>query len=272
MKQSFLLLMIFIANYSVSQNEVLTGYVLNSSTNDSIPYVNIVNLSLKSGTISNSNGKFKLNLKNASATDTIRFSSIGYKPFFATIQSLKNTLREQNSLKMDEDIQSLGDVVVVTKKKWKTKTYGARAKSTNLSVQVFSDLGAETGRVIEIPNKASQLLKFKAHVALNTYKSIKLRLNFYTISNGKPDALINTENIYIDFAKKRGKIIVDLEQYRLFVTDDFFVSLEWVDYYGDGSFLISATDDLEGFKFRFLGETAWEESPFKLRYNVLVKY
>jgi len=71
---------------------------------------------------------------------------------------------------------------------------------------------------------------------------------------------------------EQGPLIVDLEKYRLIVNDDFFVTLEWVDNYGDGQFRISSRIGTSGIKQKVTSGDYWRNLPFTLGYNVLVKY
>lgn len=173
---------------------------------------------------------------------------------------------------MEENIEELDEVIIMSKKEWKKKTLGSETNSTSMTMGFSSSLGGELGRRINITKKQTHILKFKTHVALNTYESIKLRLNVYNVKNGLPGEKINTENIYIDFIGKSGLLTADLEQYNLIVDNDIFVTLEWVDNQGDGDFRISSRLGISGIKQKASSEDNWRELPFTLGYSILVKY
>jgi len=272
MQKTLTLIFILLVNFSYSQNSIIKGIILDKNTNDSLPYVSIGILNKGIGTVSKSNGSFSLDTKNIQETDTVKFSFLGYKPLIFNIKTLKKILNNNPNLKMEENIENLDEVIIISKKDWKEKTLGSETKSTSMTMGFSSNLGSELGRKINITKKQTHILKFNAHVALNTYESIKLRLNFYTIKNGLPNEKINTENIYVDFIDKSGSLTVNLEKYKLIVSNDIIITLEWVDNYGDGQFRISSRLGTSGIKQKDSSEDNWRVLPFTLGYNIFVKY
>ncbi|CAM1370614.1 Outer membrane protein with a CnaB-type/M14 peptidase domain [Tenacibaculum litopenaei] len=272
MQNTITLIFILLLKIGYSQNSIINGVLLDKNTNESLSYVNIGVLKKGIGTVSKSNGSFSLNIKHIQETDTVKFSALGYKPLIFSVKNLVEKLNNNPNLKMEENIEVLDEVIIVSKKEWKEKTLGSETKSTSMTMGFSSNLGSELGRRINISRKHTHILKFKANVALNTYKSIKLRLNFYTIKNGLPNEKINRENIYVNFFDKSGSLTVDLEKYKLVVSDDIIVTLEWVDNYGDGQFRISSRLGTSGIKQKDASLDSWRTLPFTLGYNILVRY
>lgn len=272
MQKKLTLIFMLLAVFSYSQSSIIKGRLLDKNTNDSLPYVSIGILKKGIGTVSKSNGSFSLDMKNALDIDTVKFSSLGYKPLIFKIKTLKKILNSNPNIKMEESIENLDEVIIMSKKKWKEKILGSETKSTSVTMGFSSNLGSELGRKINITKKQTHILKFNTYVALNTYASIKLRLNFYTVKNGLPSKKINTENIYVDFIGKSGLLTVDLEKYKLIVDNDIFISLEWVDNQGDGQFRISSRLGTSGIKHKYSSEDNWRAVPFTLGYNISIKY
>ncbi|UKN01532.1 DUF5686 and carboxypeptidase regulatory-like domain-containing protein [Paracrocinitomix mangrovi] len=78
MKRSLILiLLLFIANLSLSQITQVRGVVIDSITGSPLPYVKVKSINGTAGTLTDTSGHYTLLLKNA-ATDTIEFSSVGY--------------------------------------------------------------------------------------------------------------------------------------------------------------------------------------------------
>ena len=69
------LIMLFLAN-CLNAQDLIQGMVADSSTFSPLPYVNVVVKNKNKGTISDTQGKFRL---VASKTDTLVFSFVGYK-------------------------------------------------------------------------------------------------------------------------------------------------------------------------------------------------
>jgi hypothetical protein len=171
-----------------------------------------------------------------------------------TVKSLNEILKESTNLKLEAQVENLNEVVVTSKKKYKIKTLGSETESSSVSMGFSSNLGGELGRRINIRKNQTQILEFKTHAALNTYKSIKLRLNFYEVKIRLPGKKITTDNIYVDFSAKSGTLKVDLRKYKIFVDNNFYVTLVWVDNYGDGQFSISSGLGTSGIKEKFASE------------------
>lgn len=230
--------------YDISKNkeiskEVLkeiSGSIIDKKNNKPLPYVNIGILNQEIGTVTSTDGKFMLSLKEEFLNDTIRISSIGYKP----IEILIKDIQVENklfSIKLEEQISELNEIVV-TAKAFKKKTLGNKTESKFLSTGFsYDQLGAEMGVKINIRKKPTFIDAFNFNISYNrlSAKSI-FRVNFYNIKNNKPEENILTENILIPIeAKQVGKITVDLKPYDIVLKDDVVVALEWVDTEGENN-------------------------------------
>jgi hypothetical protein len=277
MKKKYSLILIFLTSFIYSQKTTLKGYILNKNQSDSLPYVSLKIINKGIGTVSMDNGFFNLNLSNVSRNDTIKFSSLGFKSLFYCVKDLEKRLSTSLNLFMEENSLELNEIVLMTKKKWKQKRFGSKFESKKIGLGFPAKLGSELGRIIRVRSKEyNELLEFRANISFNTYKEIKFRLNFYTLNNNMPGKKINTKNIYLNFKEKNGPLIVDLRDYDLIVSDDFFVSLEFIDDYSDkGTFRIAARPGLSNIRRRDnLPPFDWEKFPIpiSMAYSVLIKY
>mgnify|MGYP001987045694 CR=1 FL=1 len=97
----------------VAYNQIaLKGTVFDAKDQLGLPYVNIVILKYKKGTITNEKGFFSLAFKGLKKTDTIRFQYIGYKSKNISVEQL---LRSSDVL-LEEDIFNMNEVFVLNKK------------------------------------------------------------------------------------------------------------------------------------------------------------
>ncbi len=109
MKLLCCLLIFMIAHPVISQVNEIEGRIVEQSNNAEIPFANIHNRSIRKGTISNTDGFFKIQIENW--TDTILVHAVGY-------QSQKLILSEGNLfyiVKMKENITELGEITVMPK-------------------------------------------------------------------------------------------------------------------------------------------------------------
>lgn len=216
-------------------SEIL-GMVLDRKGNRPLPYVNIGVLNKEVGTVSDEAGKFRLTLNDEFENDTIRISSIGYKP----IEILVNTVKKKEQpvrIELSEEISALEEVVI-TAKAFRKKNLGNKTESKFLSTGFsYDQLGAEMGVKINVRKRPTFVDAFNFNISHNrlSAKSV-FRINFYTVENNRPKENIMTKNILVPIEPKQtGKITVDLAPYDLVLSDDVIVSLEWVDTEGDNN-------------------------------------
>ena len=226
--------------YNISSNPntatEITGIILDNKTNAPLPYVNIGILNKEFGTVTDNNGKFILNLKEELVNDTIRISSIGYKPVEFLVKNMTQK-RQPISIKLEEQISELGEVVI-TAKAYKKKTLGNKSQSKFISTGFsYDQLGAEMGVKINVRKNPTFVDAFNFNISYNrlSAKSI-FRVNFYSIEKNKPKENILTENILVSIEPKQvGKITVDLKPYDIVLTNDVIVALEWIETDGENN-------------------------------------
>ena len=219
-------------NISISPNTSteITGIVLDNKNGTPLPYVNIGILNKEIGTVTDTEGKFTFNLKNGFENDTIRISSIGYKPVEFLVRSIAQKTRPI-SIKLEEQINELEEVVV-TAKTFKKKILGNKTESKFISTGFsYDQLGAEMGVKINIRKTPTFVDAFNFNVSYNRLSSKStFRINFYNVENNKPKENILTDNILVSMEPEQvGKITVDLKPYSIVLNNDVIVSLEWVE-------------------------------------------
>lgn len=226
--------------YDISNKPEITteimGVVVNKENDEPLPYVNIGILNKEIGTVTDTNGKFILNLKEEFVNDTIRISSIGYNPVEFLVKNMTKK-RQPISIKLEEQISELGEVVI-TAKALKKKTLGNKTESKFISTGFgYDQLGAEMGVKISVRKIPTFVDAFNFVITHNrlSAKSI-FRVNFYSIENNKPKDNILTKNILVPIGPKQvGKITIDLKPYDIILTNDVIVTLEWVETEGENN-------------------------------------
>ena len=224
-------------------NISLKGFISDIKGN-AIPYVNIGIAGKKTGTVSNVNGLFILELDSRLLQDSIRFSSIGYISKVLKIQDMVGSDSTNHHIVLVSAFTALPEVIV-TPKNLKIKVLGNTTRSKFMSGGFSSnELGAEAGTRIKIRKRPAYLEKVSFHLSYNKLDSIKIRLNIYAMNDGKPAENILPENIILRLRDKQvGNVEVDLSKYDLMVKDDILIALQLVEGKGDfrSSVFISAS-------------------------------
>ena len=221
-----------------SQENVLTGSVIDVESNDFIQYVNIGIVNKSIGTVSNSKGAFKLELSDKiTKNDTVVFSHIGYN----TKKIAVNELIEKNiTIKLMPNSNNLNEVIVEFTKP-KSKRFGRTSKGLSLmhfnfytahEKTVDDRLSKEIGIEFKL-KKDCKIENLNFNITQNDFKSLKFRLNFYKVENGLPTELLNEKDIIFEIKDNfRGWYTLDLIPFDVFLdkeNEDVAATIQWVE-------------------------------------------
>ncbi|MEE1961887.1 carboxypeptidase-like regulatory domain-containing protein [Allomuricauda taeanensis] len=214
----------------------IEGMVLDDESHEPLPYVNIGILNKEIGTVTDTNGKFMLSLNRELENDTLRISSIGYKPVEIMVNDFLSR-KQPISIELEEEISKLNEVVV-TAKAFKKKTLGNKTESKFISTGFsYDQLGAEMGVKINVRKTPTFVDAFNFNISYNRLSATAIfRVNFYNIENNRPKENMLTQNIIVPIEPKQvGKITVDLKPYDIVLNDDVMATLEWVETEGENN-------------------------------------
>jgi len=214
----------------------IEGMVLDNESHEPLPYVNIGILNKEIGTVTDTHGKFTLSLNEELEKDTLRISSIGYKPVEILVNDFLSR-KQPISIELEEEISTLNEVVV-TAKAFKKKTLGNKTESKFISTGFsYDQLGAEMGVKINVRKTSTFVDAFNFNISYNRLSATAIfRVNFYNIENNRPKENMLTQNIIVPIEPKQvGKITVDLKPYDIVLNDDVMVTLEWVETEGENN-------------------------------------
>lgn len=213
--------------------QTVSGQIIHAQNGEALPYVNIGVIGTTYGTVSGLNGEYDLFLpENESVGDSIRFSSIGFK---SQTLAIKDVIIQPIPLqiKLQPTEIELPEIIVkptFTNYETMGNDHISTKKSTNLAIRdrPNQNLGSAIGRKFKV-KQAVQLEKFRFYIAYNNFDTIHFRINVYDISSGKPEQIINQENIILPLIQhKKGWVEIDLSPYQIKVNDKFAVAAEWV--------------------------------------------
>ena len=93
------------------QGQTITGRVMDAENKQPLSYVNIGIPGKNVGTVSNSNGEFKLSVPEKNSNDTVKFSIIGYLNYTESITDLKARPAE-TEVYLKKTIYQLKEVII----------------------------------------------------------------------------------------------------------------------------------------------------------------
>lgn len=209
----------------------LNGTITEAKSGLPIPFASVGISGKHYGTLTNESGAFKFKVPYITEKDTIKISAIGYEPMTFTKAELKG-FNNNKIISLNPTIVEL-DEVKVKPKSVKYKVLGTTNYSTGNCTAFMSEednwLGSQAA--IKAGNKKGQTVymeDFNFYIIKNTYEdSLKFRLMFYSVSaKGYPAKTFLKKPIIFKTNLKQGVVNVNLREYCITTSDDFFISLE----------------------------------------------
>jgi hypothetical protein len=262
-----------------SDKMMIKGSVRDKRSKVPLNYVNVGIWNKDQGTTTNALGEFALDVSEANLNDTLRISMVGYESKIIPVNDL---IKEPQYIKvtLSEKKYELNEVRIFDKK-LTSKILGNKTESRFFGVKFSSlDLGSELAIKIKIKQAPTYLEKFQFNISYNSADTAAFRVNVYSMKGGDPHTNILQENIILRIGKQTGKIGVDLSKYNIVVTEDFFISLEWIDgnlvskeYINSATGIVfSAGFVNKGTYYRKASQGRWKKYPAGVGFNVTAKY
>lgn len=218
----------------------ITGKVISASSNEPLIYASIGVIETSSGTITNEEGKFRVDVKGLSINKVVRVSMIGFKSKSYTIEEL---LGKENTITLENEIYNLPDVIIKPGGKIK------KAGTTGFSFKkgfcgwAGNDFGKgwEIGTKIDLGDYPKRIKSLHIRVNKQSFDSSLFRLHIRNIADSLPHKELLKSNILLSINREFGWITLDLNRYNLVFDGEIAVTLEWIKVFGlDMNKLITA--------------------------------
>ncbi len=228
----YILLFLTIAGNLLSQQKV-SGVILDKASNKPIPFASIGIVGKQVGTLSDENGIFELTLAEDQKKDTLKVYAIGYK---AQVFYAPDLIKEVNKKMSLEALPTQLAEVEVKSKKIKYKTLGNTKYSKNNCSGFVKNTnnwkGSESALKINNKDGRQVLMEtFSFYIIQNKYAdSLTFRLMFYEAADTKwqyPSTRpFMKKPIIFKIGQKNGEFILNIKDYGIYTSKDFYVSLE----------------------------------------------
>lgn len=263
----FLLLVLAI---SANAQTVYKGHVIDASSGEPIPFVNIGILGGNIGTVSDQRGEFRLEVRSdkASFLDILRFSSLGYRTQEVRLSRLDEEA-DDLLLRLEPEPIALNEVVLSTSDLFQVEEEIGYPDLEGKGIGYWKDsvaLGGELATAILVDEGLRKLNTLFFYVLHNPSDSVRFRINFYKSSSSKlgyPTQNLNEsgKNILYTLTGNNILAVVDLEPYDIWIKNDFIVSLELLAVYGTErvSLSLPAGQNSESASYRrYASQASWE--------------
>ncbi|GAB0155340.1 hypothetical protein CHRYSEOSP005_06010 [Chryseobacterium sp. Alg-005] len=259
MKNFIALFLLLSGIYGYAQ--VISGTVFSSEENQPIPYVKIGVEKETSGTISDENGQFSIDLSQTDKTRKIKIEVAGFENYTTSVLDfIKNN---DQKIFLKEKVKNIQEVKL-TSKKFVDKNWGVNTKTKHVLYSVNPELRREDflgETALEFnANKRSKIKNINLNVA--SYQSdrpVVMRYSIYSEKNGFPDQNILDEEITVKLTEdkiKSGTFVLDVNDRNIWVQGKFFIGIQFLKEF-EGKVTISAALFRTGFIRKFYGN--WEK-------------
>lgn len=224
----YLLSLVFVfaaLSLSSAQTFELKGIVKAKQSGTPIPYASVIFTDKPSGTYTNEDGSFKLNVTSGQA---LNISALGYKKVMLTASEIKAM---DYVITLEEDPTEFSAITVTarkTKGKSKVETFGYH-KAQKKSRQVAKTPGLQLATLIENPRKTVGHVESILLSVVSGGKS-RIRLHLYAAQNFPRDQKkLLPENLLVDIGLMQGLKEVDVSKYGIeFPEEGLIVGVEFI--------------------------------------------
>ena len=250
----FCLLLLFCLNWFSSQT--IHGTIVYNETKQPVPFAKIGILNENLGAIADEKGNFSLDFTNVNKSSNLIVEVAGFKPYQIFVGKFINQSNHQ--IFLEERITDIMEVVI-SAKKFKDANLGYNSKSKKIHIDYLSknSVGAKKRYSEEELNqpqseiaisietkKNTKLMKINLNFAQFTLeKPIPARFNIYDEKDGKPNQLVNSQDLVFEISKdaiKDGVCTLDVSRKNIWLKGKHFISFQPLDRNFEGNFFVSA--------------------------------
>jgi len=240
----YLFYFLLISVFGFSQISI-NGIIKDNSTQQPIPFASIGLAGTQQGVLSDANGVFKLALQHIADTDSIKISSIGYNSISVAGSQLKKN--QTNVFYLKAELYDLKEVEIKPQNLGYT-ILGTSKYSKSVCTAFVGENNNWQGEQAAIqannkPGVTAYIESFSFYIIKNLYvDSLQFRIMLYDVNmKGYPGKTFLKKPILFKTNVKEGEVQIDLKDYFINTTGDFFISLECLE------------EKIESHKFCFAG-------------------
>lgn len=238
MKAILILIIInFLIFFPLHAQLVIHGEVLSLKDKKPVSFANIGIVYTSVGTLSNEDGSFAVKISNKYIGDTLVFSALGFGKTGIPVSGLSEDSYYTIYLK---ESATLLRPVLITGEKWKGKKYRTGNRRFEGSC-IYADT-VTAGSAMALKINCHELVKnnqlefpvfikdAQVTIVNNTFKEFKIRTRINEVDpvTGLPGKDLLNESVITRSSIRNGKLTVDLSKYNIQISQDFFLTFEWI--------------------------------------------
>lgn len=259
MKKLNFLFIIFLS--AIIQAQTISGTIVSKEDQQLIPYAKIGVENEATGTFSDDNGAFSIDLSSSDSQNNVVIAVPGYETFTEKVQKFKQQNPKQILL---QEKTKLIETVAINPKKLIDKNWGVNTKTKSVTYNVNPELNKENflgETALEFNTKKRAKIKnINLNIAeFNSEKPVILRYTIYNDEKNRPGKSLLEEEITIELTQdkiKDGVFTLDVNDQNIWVQGKFYVGIQFVKEF-EGNIGISAALFRTGYMRQFYGK--WDK-------------
>lgn len=259
MKKLNFLFIIFLS--AIIQAQTISGTIVSKEDQQLIPYAKIGVENEATGTFSDDNGAFSIDLSSSDSQNNVVIAVPGYETFTEKVQKFKQQNPKQILL---QEKTKLIETVAINPKKLIDKNWGVNTKTKSVTYNVNPELNKENflgETALEFNTKKRAKIKnINLNIAeFNSEKPVILRYTIYNDEKNRPGKSLLEEEITIELTQDKirdGVFTLDVNDQNIWVQGKFYVGIQFVKEF-EGNIGISAALFRTGYMRQFYGK--WEK-------------
>ena len=259
MKKLNFLFIIFLS--AIIQAQTISGTIVSKEDQQLIPYAKIGVENEATGTFSDDNGAFSIDLSSSYSQNNVVIAVPGYETFTEKVQKFKQQNPKQILL---QEKTKLIETVAINPKKLIDKNWGVNTKTKSVTYNVNPELNKENflgETALEFNTKKRAKIKnINLNIAeFNSEKPVILRYTIYNDEKNRPGKSLLEEEITIELTQDKirdGVFTLDVNDQNIWVQGKFYVGIQFVKEF-EGNIGISAALFRTGYMRQFYGK--WEK-------------
>lgn len=233
MNKLFLLLLVLVSTKNIYAQVDIESYTIKGNVfadNDLIMFTSIGIVNKNIGTLTDDSGNFSLEIPSQFINDTLTVSHVGYHTKKIEIKHLINV--EFLRIKLEPNVFELDEVLIVAKRKGKTKfkEFGNKKKSDLFLWLREGDKGSEIVTLIK-PKSEITLNTVSLNILNTEGEAFSLLLNVYDLdpTTKLPNKQLLKKQKLIKSNQTKGWLKVDLKDEVIILNEPFYIGFQWTD-------------------------------------------
>lgn len=244
-----------------AQDMLINGRIISKEEKQNLPYVNIGIKKKNRGTVSDENGNFVLALNSKFFGDTLTISFVGF--YELNIPVKKIVAENIHEFALYKKVFTLREFEVLGDKP-EIKIYGVTRENSLVGACNDSTKSGdivELGQLIKIGKKNAKIVS--AHIFMKelNFDTAIIKINFYKYVNHEPSERLIEERIIKKLPVKNGWLSIEVENFNIYVKDDFILSFEFIPAKQGNHFCYGAALGFGTMFFRENSLGIWEKIP-----------